>query len=113
TILLHAEQGLGDTLQFIRYAPVVQRRGGRVVVECPPALLRLLARTPGIDRLVAAGAPLPPFDVHVPLLSLPFVCGTTLATVPADVPYVFADPGLERRWCVELNALAGFKVGIH
>jgi tetratricopeptide (TPR) repeat protein len=111
-ILLHAEQGLGDSLHFIRYAALVKERGATVVVECQPPLLRFLARCPGVDRLVAAGTPLPPFDVHAPLLSLPLVCGTTLETVPADVPYVFADPDLERRWRDELRALPGFKVGI-
>src|SRR5207302_4380262 len=79
TILLHAEQGLGDTLQFIRYAPLVKERGGRVVVACQAALVPLLANCPGMDRLIADG-PLPPFDVHAPLLSLPGIFGTSLAT---------------------------------
>src|SRR5208283_2879939 len=71
TILLHAEQGLGDTLQFIRYAPLVKQRGGNVMVECQPALVRLVSEVGGIDRLVAAGGSLPAFDVQAPLLSLP------------------------------------------
>src|SRR5439155_18151332 len=79
TILLHAEQGLGDTLQFIRYAPLVKERGGWVVVACQKALLRLLARTPGVDQLVSYNEPFPPFDVYAPLLSLPRIFGTTLA----------------------------------
>jgi tetratricopeptide (TPR) repeat protein len=112
TILLHAEQGLGDTLHFIRYASLVKERGGTVLVECQPSLLRLLARCPGIDRLVAAGTPLPPFDVHAPLLSLPLVFGTTLEKVPADVPYLIADPILEQGWRDELSMSGGFKVGI-
>src|SRR5262249_1130779 len=105
TILVHAEQGLGDTLQFIRYAPLVNRRGGTVVVECQRSLLALLSRCPGIDRLVDRGSPLPDFDVHVPLLSLPRVFGTTLATVPAEVPYLFADPRLVERWREELTGV--------
>jgi len=113
TILLYAEQGLGDTLHFIRYAALVKERGGTVVVESQPALLRLLARSPGIDRLVAADAPLPPFDVYTPLLSLPLLFGTAAETVPAEVPYVFAEPALEQRWREELGILAGFKIGIN
>jgi tetratricopeptide (TPR) repeat protein len=113
TILLYAEQGLGDTIQFIRYAVLVKRLGGNVLLECQPPLLRLLARTPGIGQLVAAGSTLPPFDVHAPLLSLPFLLGTSADNVPADVPYVFADPSLEQHWREELSKITGFKVGIN
>jgi tetratricopeptide (TPR) repeat protein len=112
TILLHAEQGLGDTLHFVRYAPLVKERGGTVVVECQKSLLRLLARTPGVDRLAGAGEPLAPFDVHAPLLSLPAVFQTSQETIPGGVPYVFADPALEERWRAELGKLPGFKIGI-
>jgi Flp pilus assembly protein TadD len=112
TILLYAEQGLGDTLQFVRYAPLVQARGGRVVVHCQRPLLPLLLRCRGIDQVVPRGAPLPPFDVHAALLSLPLLFGTTLATVPADIPYLFADETLVASWRRELAALPGFKVGI-
>jgi tetratricopeptide (TPR) repeat protein len=112
TILLHTEQGLGDTIQFIRYAPLVQARGGRVLVACQRALIPLLTRCPGIDQLVPRGDPLPPFDVYVPLLSLPAVFRTTLATVPAQVPYLFADKGLVEAWGRELSDGPGFKIGI-
>jgi len=112
TILLHAEQGLGDTLQFIRYAPLVKERGGTVVVACQQSLLGILARTAGIDQLVPRVFPLPPFDVHVPLLSLPGIFGTTAETIPARVPYLFADEGLSRHWQERLHRLPGFKVGI-
>ncbi|MBM0741934.1 tetratricopeptide repeat protein [Phormidium sp. CLA17] len=88
TILLHAEQGMGDTLQFIRYAPLVKARGGRVIVECQEPLLRLLTPIPSIDQLVPQDAPLPPFDVHAPLLNLPRILGTTLDTIPVDIPYL-------------------------
>jgi tetratricopeptide (TPR) repeat protein len=111
-VLMHAEQGLGDTLQFIRYAPLVRKRGGTVVVECQPALVSLLRTCPGIDRLVPRGSPLPSFDVHAPLLDLPRIFGTTLATVPARVPYLFADPGLVEFWRRELGGDAALKVGI-
>lgn len=111
-ILLHTDQGLGDTLQFVRYAPLIKRRGGTVVVQCQPPLARILAACPGIDRLVPRGAPLPPFEVHALLQSLPGLFHTTLATVPAEVPYVFADARLVERWREELRALPGFRVGI-
>jgi protein O-GlcNAc transferase len=112
TILLHAEQGLGDTIQFIRYAALVKERGGRVIVECQRPLLRLLAGCRGIDELIGQGAALPQFDVHAPLLSLPHLFRTTLATVPAEIPYLSADPGLVEVWRRELVPLDGYKVGI-
>jgi tetratricopeptide (TPR) repeat protein len=111
TILLYAEQGLGDTLHFIRYARLVKERGGTVLVECQAPLRRLLAGCPGVDRLVVQGEALPDFDVQLPLLSLARVFGTTLETVPAAVPYLHADPALVERWRAELGA-EGFKVGI-
>jgi tetratricopeptide (TPR) repeat protein len=98
TILLHAEQGFGDTLQFIRYVPLVAKRGGRIIVECPPELHRLLQHGLGHHTLVARGQALPPFDLHCPLMDLPRVLGTTLETIPAEVPYVQADPALARSW---------------
>jgi Flp pilus assembly protein TadD len=111
TILIHAEQGLGDTLQFIRYVPLVHQRGGRVILMCQPPLVRLLARSPGIERLLAHGDPVPESDVHVSLLSLPGLFGTTLESVPADVPYIEAEPALVEAWRQRLAA-PGFKVGI-
>src|SRR5262249_2866677 len=97
---------------FIRYAPLVRQRGGTVVVECQPPLVPLLRGCPGIDHLLARGAGLPACDVQVPLLSLPGVFQTTLATVPADVPYLFADAALGERWRRELGGDEAFKVGI-
>lgn len=85
TVLLHAEQGFGDTLQFVRYAPLVAARGGRVVLEVQPALQRLLARIPGIAECVAKGQPLPEFDLECPLMSLPLAFATTLETIPPVV----------------------------
>lgn len=113
TILLHAEQGFGDTLQFVRYATYAQARGGRVVLECQPALVKLLAGCSGIDQVVASGETLPPFAVHAPLVSLPGIVGTRLETIPATVPYVFADEGLVHGWRERLAGLAGVRVGIH
>lgn len=112
TILLHAEQGLGDSIQFLRYAPLVQQRGARVVVECQERLLPLFAGCPGIDALVAGGRELPPFDVHAPLLSLPGLFKTTLEDIPASIPYVFATPELIEKWRDKLGTTEGVRIGI-
>ena len=112
TILLHAEQGLGDTIQFLRYAPLVKRRGGTVLFECQPSLVPLCTGVAGIDFLGAAGAALPPFDVQAPLLSVPGILGTTPTTIPAAVPYLRADPGLVAYWTQQMAPLGGFKIGI-
>jgi hypothetical protein len=112
TILLHAEQGLGDTIQFIRYARLVRARGGTVVVACPTPLIQLLTGCAGIDQLIPQGSILPPFDVYAPLLSLPGILGTSLGSVPAEVPYLVADAELERHWREKLGPLRAFKIGI-
>jgi tetratricopeptide (TPR) repeat protein len=112
TVLVWMEQGLGDMLQFVRYAELLKRRGATVLVECPAFLHPLLSRCRGIDRLLAEGETLPAFDAHVPLLSLPHRCRTTLADVPAEVPYLFADEGRVERWRQELAPLGGFRIGI-
>jgi hypothetical protein len=113
TILLRAEQGLGDTLEFIRYAQLLKQQGATVFVECQKPLLRLLARCPGIDRLLAQGEPWPEtVDVQIPLLSLPSRLGTTLATVPAPIPYLSADPDLVAHWAQQLRSDGTFKIGI-
>lgn len=112
TILLYAEQALGDTIQFIRYAPLVQALGGKVIVECQAPLARLLASCSGIDHLASRGAPLPAFDMQAALLSLPGLFKTTLETVPAQVPYLFPDSSLIASWRTELDNSPGFKIGI-
>lgn len=91
-VLLHAEQGAGDTLQFIRYAPLVAERGGRVIAGCPANLAELLRRVPGVAQVVTSREHLPAFDAHAPAMSLPAIFGTTLATIPAHVPYLSAPP---------------------
>ena len=112
TILLCAEQGLGDTLQFIRYAPLMKQHGATVIVQCQSPLVRLLATCVGIDRLVFEGTSLPPFDVQAPLLSLPRIIRTTMATIPANIPYVSVDPASRAHWQQQLSGVEGFKVGI-
>jgi tetratricopeptide (TPR) repeat protein len=98
TILLHAEQGLGDSIQFVRYAEKVAARNGRVLLEVQPELVRLLGGLPGVERVVAQGQDLPPFDAHCPLLSLPRAMGTRLDTIPAAAPYLTPDPRLVSAW---------------
>jgi tetratricopeptide (TPR) repeat protein len=112
TILLHAEQGFGDTLQFCRYAPMVAALGARVVMEVQPELKRLLAGLPWVERVVAQGEATGPFDLHCPLLSLPLAFGTTAETVPDTVPYLRADPTATEEWRARLAVLPGVKVGL-
>ncbi len=103
TLLIHMEQGLGDMIQFIRFAAGAKERGGRILVECPGFLVPLLNRCPGIDEIAPEGilgtgnGSSPKFDLQIPVMSLPGVLGTTLATVPARVPYVFVDNELVAR----------------
>jgi hypothetical protein len=99
TILLHAEQGLGDSLQFIRFAPLVKLLGGPEILFYSPApLARLSARCPGVDRVFTDGSRLPDFDVHASLMSLPALLGTTLASLPRTVPYLSADRETIDKW---------------
>jgi tetratricopeptide (TPR) repeat protein len=88
TILLHAEQGLGDTLQFVRYSPLVSCRGAKVILEVQPALKTLLSTIDGVAAILAQGEALPAYDLHCPLMSLPLAFGTELETIPADIPYL-------------------------
>ncbi len=111
-VLLHAEQGFGDAIQFIRYARLVKQRVGTVICACPPALVRIFRTCPGIDIVAPAGEALPPFDVHAPLMSLPRILETTLESVPGEVPYLFADAELAERWANRLASLGTIRVGI-
>lgn len=108
TILLHAEQGLGDTVQFIRYVSLVKQRGGRVVVECQAPLKRLLAGIAEIDVLITRGEPLPAFDLHAPLLSLPGIFETDLESIPVSKRYLEAPRDLS----IHLRDATEPKVGI-
>ncbi|MDR3733959.1 MAG: tetratricopeptide repeat protein [Acidobacteriaceae bacterium] len=110
TVLLLAEQGVGDTLQFLRYAPLVAARGGRVIVTVQRSLLKLLSGFPGIADLIASDESLPAFDRWLPLLSLPLVFDTTLETIPGTVPYLRADPDAVATWCRRLGG--GIRVGL-
>lgn len=88
TLLLHAEQGLGDTLQMIRYIALVKKEGGRILFSCQRPLIRLLEKLPTIDEIFEIGSKWPEFDVHAPLFDLPGIFGTVAGTIPAQVPYI-------------------------
>jgi hypothetical protein len=110
-ILLHAEQGFGDSLQFLRYLPLVQAAGGRIVLELQEPLCRLAAALPGIVELVPAGKPLPGFDCHCPLMSLPLACQTTLETIPAAPSLV--TPARDRATAANFRwPQSGLRVGL-
>ncbi|MBL0311671.1 MAG: tetratricopeptide repeat protein [Holophagaceae bacterium] len=110
TLLIHAEQGFGDTIQFIRLATLL--REGKVIFEGQKALLPLLRGVGGIDELVAAGEPLPHFDYHLPLLSLPNVMKLKVEEIPAEIPYVRSEPGLVAAWGRRLGPRRGRRVGL-
>ena len=111
-ILLHAEQGYGDTLQFVRYAAMVAGRGGRVALRCPWDLGPLLENAPGVER-IESGKKVPQgYDVHAHLMSLPYIFGTSLDTVPANVPYLVPAGDLADKWATRLGREEGLKVGL-
>ena len=114
SLLLLAEQGLGDTLHFVRYARLFKEQGARVVLAVQPALGRLLASSADMDELFLLGsaAALPRCDFYLPLLSAPGALGTTASTIPGEVPYLAADPELTEHWRQELAEIEGFKIGI-
>jgi tetratricopeptide (TPR) repeat protein len=112
TLLVHAEQGLGDVLQFCRYLPLLAARGTTVVFEVMPSLRRLLRTLPGAIRLIARGEPLPSVDCYCPLLSLPLAFNTRPDTIPAQVPYLTAEPERIARWTQRLRELPGLRVGL-
>jgi tetratricopeptide (TPR) repeat protein len=111
TILLHAEQGAGDTLQFSRYLPAIAAQATRVILEVAPHLKPLLAANFPAIEVIARGAPLPPFDVHCALGTLPFACGTTLASIPPP-PAIRARDEKAREWEARLGSPAALRVGI-
>jgi len=98
TILLYAEQGLGDAIQFARFAPMVAHRGGRVIVECQPTLQHLFSTLHSVQTVIPEGQPLPPFDVQCPFMSLPLAFQTDLKSVPATIPYLKPDRKKSAKW---------------
>ncbi|MBF0394328.1 MAG: glycosyltransferase, partial [Alphaproteobacteria bacterium] len=102
TVFLYSEQGLGDTLNFVRYVPLVKARGGRVIVECQAPLLPLVKRVAGADEVIAAGMTPPRFDCYRSLVSLPHVFGHDLGDIPAEIPYLSAPEQLVATWRARL-----------
>ncbi len=111
-ILVHAEQGYGDTIQFIRYAPMVVAKGGCVIVESPPRLEGLIKSMPSVEMVVTRGQELPPFDLHVPLVSLPKLFATTLQSIPAEVPYLSPPAAAVGKWAKRIGRSARARVGL-
>ncbi len=113
TILLWAEQGLGDVIQFIRYVPMVFEKTDKIIVECRKELIVLIQGINGIHQVVAQGQQLPDFDFHCPLLTLPLVFNTTLQTIPATIPYIMSDRQKVLMWRERLQSdSARLKVGL-
>jgi Flp pilus assembly protein TadD len=108
TLLLSTEQGYGDALQFCRYAVWMARRGARVIVRTEPPLVRLLRSLPGVAAVIGTDDPLPPFDFHLPLMSLPALYGD----IAVPVPYLFADPADMDSWRRRVSGLPGRKIGL-
>lgn len=113
-ILIHAEQGLGDALQFCRYLPLLEARGAQIVFEVPEALLHLMRSLPFHGTLIPQGERLPPaLDFYCPLLSLPLAFRTRADSIPSGVPYLAADPAAVESWRHRLSSLPGLKIGLN
>lgn len=113
TLLLRAEQGLGDTLQLVRFAAQLQAAGARPIVECQPPLASLLSRASGVEGTIRRGEAVPPAHFQIPLASLPGILQVSaIDSIPASVPYLRAEPSLVARWREKLAAVPGVKIGI-
>jgi tetratricopeptide (TPR) repeat protein len=112
TVLLHAEQGLGDTIQFARYVPQLAATGANVILEVQPELTALLSRLEGAKTVIAHGAVAPAYDVHCPLGSMPLALKTEPSNIPAPIPYLSADDGRLAKWTTRLGALARPRIAI-
>jgi Glycosyltransferase family 9 (heptosyltransferase) len=110
-ILLFADQGLGDTLQFCRYVPQIAAGARKAILAVQPELMRLLSRLPGVSEVIDQGGR-PSVDLWCPLMSLPYAVGSTLETIPATTPYLTADPADVVHWRERLAGLAGLRVGL-
>jgi Flp pilus assembly protein TadD len=112
TILLYGEQGFGDAIQFVRYAPILAERGASVIVECRPELAKLFHSLRGVSEIITPDDDLPDFDVYRGMMSMPMISGTTVETIPADVPYLRADRTQAKRWRRIIDSGAGIRVGL-
>lgn len=113
TVLVWAEQGLGDTLQFCRYLPLLAQRGARVVLQAPAGLLRLFQNNRlGCAEIIDQAHPLPQHDFHIPIMSLPWAFATTLQTIPTPLPYLRASPQAAIQWPDLLGSSSHLRVGV-
>ena len=112
TILIHSEQGLGDTIQFCRYVPMVAAHGGRVIFEVQKTLQAIMAQLAGAGRVIAKGSPLPAFDLHCPLVSLPLAFGTRLETIPSTTGFLSVSAELATDWQSRLNGKPSPRIGL-
>jgi len=113
TVVILSEWGLGDTMQFIRYAKLIKSNGATVICESPKPLIPLFSQCKYIDRVVPRGCQqLPPHDIKIPILSLPLIFNTTVETIPAPIPYLYAKPELIKFWKNKIKNDKNFKVGI-
>ena len=112
TILVHAEQGFGDTFQFARYLPLLAAQGATVIVACPASQKTLLAGVPGVSLSLATGEPLPDFDFHLPIMSLPRLFKTDLDTIPLEFPYIFPPLAALASWAEKFTGSDTLRVGL-
>ena len=112
TILVHAEQGFGDTIQFCRYIPLVAERGARVILQVQDSLKELMTSLAGTSQVVSMTTALPAFDLQCPLLSLPLICGTQLETIPSTVPYLHASSPRVVHWDARLGPKRRPRIGV-
>ena len=112
TILLHAEQGFGDTLQIVRYVNLVADLGAKIILEVQPPLKALMSQFTRCERVIAFGDEIPPFDLHCPLMSLPLAFKTTLETLPRPISYLSADPALVEKWQAKLGPSTQRRIGL-
>jgi len=111
-VLIRAEWGLGDMIQFMRYAQLLKKEGAIVYIQAFDPLINLFKQCDFLDGIIGTSDPIPPIDFHIPLMSLPLICNTTLKNIPAQIPYIFAQPALIDHWHKELKSDAQLKVGI-
>lgn len=111
-IFIRVEQGIGDSLMFIRYAQLLKERGAHVIVETQKPIVQLLSLCPYLDQVIPIGSPIPPFDYQIPMLNLPLAFKTTINTIPAHIPYLYARQDLVSLWQERLATNHTFKIGI-
>ena len=112
TILIHAEQGLGDTLQFIRCAIIIKQKNAKIIAMVQKPLVALLKNCPFLDQVISMEDQIPYHDVQAPIMSLPYILKIRLDSIPCEVPYIFADKELKKHWKKELSHDKNFKIGI-